>query len=289
MNACPDPLSQVIASITTAQPTTNSIPKSTSREEQKGHISHVKGQKSEFTVSSTVHQSQIQIKNNLNNKKLSSSNLNVVKRIFANEKQNKSLKFQTNSISPEKSPNKLEKQVSKKDSLSASNSNNIVQLSPTLEEKLASSTGIIENLDRFCAVADIITGSGSADESQVEEEIDIDIENDDDSDDENPILKNRSASPNSVYERLIKAANINSKQYNMNLHENKSVKSSHTQENDLDAQTSDEKTKVDGKDDSQSNRAPSNTLEDLHELSDVESNSSNSNESSQQSEKKISE
>ncbi|KAJ8305574.1 hypothetical protein KUTeg_016119 [Tegillarca granosa] len=287
MIACPDPLSQVIASVTTAQPTTNSIPKSTSREEQKGHLSHVKGHKSEVIVPSSVRQSQIQIKNNLNNKKLSNSNLNVVKRIFANEKQNKSLKCQTNSISPEKPPNKQEKQVSKKDSLSASNTTNIVQLSPTLEEKLASSTGIIENLDRFCAVADIITGSGSADESQVEEEIDIDIENDDDSDDENPILKNRSASPNSVYERLIKAANISSKQYNISHHENKSVKSSHTHGNDLDSQKPDEKSKVNGKDESQSNRTFSNVIEDSHELSDVESNSSNSNESTQQLEKRI--
>ncbi|XP_033736711.1 histone H2A deubiquitinase MYSM1-like [Pecten maximus] len=85
---------------------------------------------------------------------------------------------------------------------------NQLQLSPTLENKLASSTGIIENLDGFCAVADIVEGSSSVeDTNQDEEEVDIDIENDDDND-ENPILKSRSASPNSVYERLLKAANI---------------------------------------------------------------------------------
>lgn len=85
------------------------------------------------------------------------------------------------------------------------------QLSPTLEDKLASSTGIIENLDGFCVVADIIAGSSSAEDgSQDDEEIDIDIENDDDND-ENSILKSRSASPNSVYERLLKAANIRNK------------------------------------------------------------------------------
>ncbi|OWF38111.1 histone H2A deubiquitinase MYSM1-like [Mizuhopecten yessoensis] len=88
---------------------------------------------------------------------------------------------------------------------------NQLQLSPTLENKLASSTGIIENLDGFCAVADIIPGSSSMeDTSQDDEEIDIDIENDDEND-ENPILKSRSASPNSVYERLLKAANIRNK------------------------------------------------------------------------------
>ncbi|XP_060070374.1 histone H2A deubiquitinase MYSM1-like [Ylistrum balloti] len=85
---------------------------------------------------------------------------------------------------------------------------NQLQLSPTLENKLASSTGIIENLDGFCAVADIVEGTSAVeDTSQDDEEIDIDIENDDDND-ENPILKSRSASPNSVYERLLKAANI---------------------------------------------------------------------------------
>ncbi|XP_069126151.1 deubiquitinase MYSM1-like [Argopecten irradians] len=88
---------------------------------------------------------------------------------------------------------------------------NQLQLSPTLENKLASSTGIIENLDGFCAVADIVEGSSSVDDTtQDDEEIDIDIENDDDND-ENSILKSRSASPNSVYERLLKAANIRNK------------------------------------------------------------------------------
>ena len=76
-----------------------------------------------------------------------------------------------------------------------------LQLSPTLENKLASSTGIIENLDRFCAVADIITET-----VEVEDDEEIDIENEDDIE-ENPILQNRSASPNSVYEKLLKAAN----------------------------------------------------------------------------------
>ena len=83
---------------------------------------------------------------------------------------------------------------------------NQFQLSPTFEDKLTKSTGIIENLDRFCAVADIVTPSGDGSNDD-ESDIDIDIENDDDTF-ENPILKNRSASPNSVYEKLLREANI---------------------------------------------------------------------------------
>lgn len=84
-----------------------------------------------------------------------------------------------------------------------------VQLSPTLEHKLEKSTGLIENLDGFCAVADIISGSGDGQED--EEDIDIDIENDDDEMDDNVILKNRSTSPNSVYESLLKSAKVRPK------------------------------------------------------------------------------
>ena len=80
-----------------------------------------------------------------------------------------------------------------------------VQLSPTLEYKLEKSTGLIENLDGFCAVADIVSGSGDGGEE--DEDIDIDIENDDEMED-NPILKNRSTSPNSVYESLLKSAKV---------------------------------------------------------------------------------
>lgn len=82
-----------------------------------------------------------------------------------------------------------------------------VQLSPTLEHKLETSTGVIENLDRFCAVADIVSGSGNCSE---EEDIDIDIENEDENED-NFILKNRSTSPNSVYESLLKSAKVRTK------------------------------------------------------------------------------
>ena len=74
----------------------------------------------------------------------------------------------------------------------------IGQLSPSLESRLQQSTGVIENLDGFCAVADIV-------EEDEDEEGEIDIENEDE---ENPILKSRSASPNSVYEQLIRAANL---------------------------------------------------------------------------------
>ncbi|XP_063408266.1 histone H2A deubiquitinase MYSM1-like [Mytilus trossulus] len=84
-----------------------------------------------------------------------------------------------------------------------------VQLSPTLEHKLEKSTGLIENLDGFCAVADIVSGSGDGQED--EEDIDIDIENDDDEMDDNVILKNRSTSPNSVYESLLKSAKVRQK------------------------------------------------------------------------------
>lgn len=84
-----------------------------------------------------------------------------------------------------------------------------VQLSPTLEHKLEKSTGLIENLDGFCAVADIVSGSGDGQED--EEDVDIDIENDDDEMDDNVILKNRSTSPNSVYESLLKSAKVRTK------------------------------------------------------------------------------
>lgn len=80
-------------------------------------------------------------------------------------------------------------------------SSGIGQLSPSLESRLQQSTGVIENLDRFCAVADIV-----AEDEDEDEDGEIDIENEDE---ENPILKSRSASPNSVYEQLIRAANLN--------------------------------------------------------------------------------
>ncbi|XP_056020025.1 deubiquitinase MYSM1-like [Ostrea edulis] len=82
--------------------------------------------------------------------------------------------------------------------VTAPSSVGIGQLSPSLESRLQQSTGVIENLDRFCAVADIVT-------EDEDEDGEIDIENEDE---ENPILKSRSASPNSVYEQLIRAANL---------------------------------------------------------------------------------
>ncbi|XP_062578565.1 histone H2A deubiquitinase MYSM1-like [Saccostrea cucullata] len=83
--------------------------------------------------------------------------------------------------------------------VTATSSGGIGQLSPSLESRLQQSTGVIENLDGFCAVADIV-------KEDEDEDGEIDIENEDE---ENPILKSRSASPNSVYEQLVRAANLN--------------------------------------------------------------------------------
>ena len=71
-----------------------------------------------------------------------------------------------------------------------------------LDRKMTITPGIIENLDRFCAVADII--DRGTDEL---EDDDIDIENDDEND-VNLVLQNRSTSPNSVYGKLIAEANL---------------------------------------------------------------------------------
>lgn len=50
-------------------------------------------------------------------------------------------------------------------------SSGIGQLSPSLESRLQQSTGVIENLDRFCAVADIV-----AEDEDEDEDGEIDIE-----------------------------------------------------------------------------------------------------------------
>lgn len=79
-----------------------------------------------------------------------------------------------------------------------------------LDKKLTITPSLIENLDGFCAVADIISGENDelSKEDDSDDDIHVDIENDDDSD-SNPILIGRSTSPNSVYEKLLIEANLN--------------------------------------------------------------------------------
>ena len=78
-----------------------------------------------------------------------------------------------------------------------------VAINPT-NHKVTITPNLIENLDGFCAVTDIVTTNGN----DTNEDDDIDIENDDDDGDCNPILQSRSTSPNSVYEKLVSEANI---------------------------------------------------------------------------------
>lgn len=87
-----------------------------------------------------------------------------------------------------------------------------------LDRKLTITPSLIENLDGFCAVADIISGGNDevinknddndACNDDEDDDIHVDIENDDDSD-SNPFLIGRSTSPNSVYEKLLTEANLN--------------------------------------------------------------------------------
>lgn len=79
-----------------------------------------------------------------------------------------------------------------------------------LDKKLTITPSLIENLDGFCAVADIIGGENDEENmtNESDDDIHIDIENDDDTD-LNPLLVGRSTSPNSVYEKLLNEANFN--------------------------------------------------------------------------------
>ncbi|XP_060569402.1 deubiquitinase MYSM1-like [Ruditapes philippinarum] len=87
-----------------------------------------------------------------------------------------------------------------------------------LDKKLTITPSLIENLDGFCAVADIIGGENDEEKNvanESDDDIHIDIENDDT--DVNPLLIGRSTSPNSVYEKLLNEANFNdSNQVNEN-------------------------------------------------------------------------
>ncbi|XP_053394594.1 histone H2A deubiquitinase MYSM1-like isoform X2 [Mercenaria mercenaria] len=80
-----------------------------------------------------------------------------------------------------------------------------------LDKKLTITPSLIENLDGFCAVADIISGENDEEAkptNESDDDIHVDIENDDDND-SNPFLIGRSTSPNSVYEKLLNEANLN--------------------------------------------------------------------------------
>lgn len=90
--------------------------------------------------------------------------------------------------------------------------NNEIETS-SLETKFTITPDLIENLDGFCAVADIVTvtTSNEAEEPEVvsdtDEDVDVDIEDDSETS-FNPFFPERSVSPNSVYEKLLSDANI---------------------------------------------------------------------------------
>lgn len=80
-----------------------------------------------------------------------------------------------------------------------------------LETKFTITPDLIENLDGFCAVADIVTVTTSteAEVTEIVDETDEDVDVDIEADDEEPVLfPNRSVSPNSVYKKLLSEANI---------------------------------------------------------------------------------
>ena len=82
----------------------------------------------------------------------------------------------------------------------------------SLDTKFTITPDLIESLDGFCAVADIVTVTTSNEaeekESDADEDVEIDIEDDDDESSFNPFFPERSVSPNSVYEKLLLDANI---------------------------------------------------------------------------------
>lgn len=149
--------------------------------------------------------------------KFALQNNSILKRNSVKNKKNKPSSAHnsaTKKISKASKTKETARSFGKLDSLPSeetSNQNNTHHLSDVvLDKNLTVTPGLIENLDGFCAVANIISDNND-DPSKNEEsddDVHIDIENDDDSD-SNPILIGRSTSPNSVYEKLLTEANLN--------------------------------------------------------------------------------
>lgn len=135
-----------------------------------------------------------------------------------------------------------------------------------LDKKLTITPSLIENLDGFCAVADIISvgndevidqnagNDACVDNDDEDDDIHVDIENDDDSDD-NPFLIGRSTSPNSVYEKLLTEANLNENEekdrdfntaYDRGIITRESNEGAVNQKNFLEWKTCESQNKVDG-------------------------------------------
>ena len=79
-------------------------------------------------------------------------------------------------------------------------------ITDTKNHKVTITPHLMENLNGFCAVTNIVPEDDNKDNDSVED-VDIDIENDDDFE-SNPVLQSRSTSPNSVYEKLVSEANM---------------------------------------------------------------------------------
>ncbi|KAK3091933.1 hypothetical protein FSP39_023819 [Pinctada imbricata] len=204
-----DPISEVLASVTTAQPTITTLRPSSAAVSMTltQSIGQVSNSSLLAQLRSQVQQSKVNVLNSVDKVFDPSGDIVLASHASLNTFPDQKI-VKTHSKKNSK-PEILETMEIKwnlhKQSLDVEEDKKKLQLSPTLENKLASSTGIIENLDRFCAVADIITEG-----EDLEDDEEIDIENEDDVE-ENPVLQNRSASPNSVYEKLLKAANASKK------------------------------------------------------------------------------
>ena len=74
----------------------------------------------------------------------------------------------------------------------------------TKNHKVTIAPHLIKSINGFCSVSNVPTES----DDFSTDEIDIDIENDDENEDFNPVLQSRSISPNSVYEKLVSEANL---------------------------------------------------------------------------------
>ncbi|KAL4235755.1 Myb-like [Mactra antiquata] len=180
VSAYTDPITQVLETVTTAEPTVPSINKQTIHKRGKNQVIH----------------------KNCLKEKVTSGKRKLVENSDRNEINGPKQRLKSKTMTHVHSGVKT----------TVNKSGNDQSLSEVvLDKKLTITPGLIENLEGFCAVADIIGGDSHESTNQKadsDDDIDIDIENDDESDD-NPFLAGRSISPNSVYEKLILEASKN--------------------------------------------------------------------------------